>query len=70
VGLVNTLKERENIPDAARSRLICPFCGRVWTLSGENSILIAGTERIVCPGCNKTILVKARPRVRKHILAI
>jgi len=64
------MRERENIPATARSKLICPFCGRVWTLSGENSILIVGTGRIVCPGCNKTILVKARPRVRKHILAV
>jgi len=64
------MREREQIPSKARSKLVCPFCGRVWTLSGENSILIVGTGRIVCPGCNKTILVKSRPRVRKHILAI
>ncbi len=64
------MKERENIPPKARSRLACPFCGRVWTLSGEKSILIAGTGRITCPGCNNTILVKARPRTRKYTLAI
>lgn len=66
------MKEREgpDIPEEAKSKIVCPFCGSVWKLSGQDSLAIAITNRIVCPQCNKTILVKARPRVTKLTLAV
>jgi len=58
------------IPPKAKSKVICPFCGHVWGLSGEEATALSLVNRIACPNCNKTILVKARPRTRKHVLAV
>lgn len=60
------------IPTKAKTRVICPHCGQVCGLSGEQALpsALALVNRIACPNCNKTILVKARPRVKKHVLAV
>ncbi|MCR8433152.1 MAG: hypothetical protein NDP13_00015 [Crenarchaeota archaeon] len=60
------------IPAKAKARVVCPHCGQVWGLSGDQALpsALALVNRIACPNCNKTILVKARARTRKHILAV